>query len=138
MKESFLWNYQNGYMISITYVLLEFTRTFDYLFADFYPNSTEVLFEIKNSQQDMYGNFPFKWKIEHNGDIYDTCRALQIFHDSYSLSLLNETIIILHPPLSPFVELSKISSSFITHLSALLILSVFFIFYKKNKPTKLL
>jgi len=28
MKESFLWNYQNAYRITITYVLLEFTRNF--------------------------------------------------------------------------------------------------------------
>jgi len=108
------------------------------LFTDFYPNYLETLLEIKNSQQNLHGNFPFSWVNASLGDIYDTCWTLQIFQDSNSLNLLNETIIVLHPPLSSYIEISEISFSFITHFSSILIVGILFLSYKKIKPIELL
>ena len=133
ITESFDWNYYSAFRISIAYVLLDFTRINGNSYRSLFTNNEDMTLEIKQSQQELYGNFPFEWKDETLGDIYDTCRAIMIFSENNKLDILNDNITIKHPPLSPYTEINETGSVLSVVLFSQIIGSLVIIFLFKRK-----
>ena len=134
ISESFDLNYYLAYRLSIAYVLLDFALINGMSYLSLFTENEAMLQGIKQSQQNLHGNFPFEWKDESFGDIYDTCRAITIFSKNNKLDLLTENITIIHPPLSPFFEISETGSEFIVFLvSSVLGLQGIIVLVKKKK-----
>ncbi|NPD88395.1 MAG: hypothetical protein HGN29_06710 [Asgard group archaeon] len=133
ITESFDWNYYSAFRISIAYVLMDFTRINGNSYHSQFINNEDMILEIKQSQQELYGNFPFEWKDEIHGDIYDTCKAIMIFSENNKLDILNENITVKHPPLSPYTEINETWSNFSAALFSQIIGSLVVIFLYKRK-----
>lgn len=134
ISESFDLNYYLAYRLSIAYVLLDFALINGMSYLSSFTANEDMLQEIKQSQLNLHGNFPFEWKDESWGDIYDTCRAITIFSKNNKLDLLAENITIIHPPLSPYFEINETGSEFTVFLgSSILGLQAIIVLVKRKK-----